>query len=295
MYDSIRLNGSQTNAYIVSTKEASNLEQEDPNSIHEFSDISDETGNLYKPGWELNTIMLASYKNKDSLLSASNYEVQNLITGYKVFREENGVLYYIADTDSNTKNIQDFNTKANTKLLFYLYPKTKDSNGNLILSAPIISEPITPKWDGWNVIGLNKIGKNEYKPDMNNIWNFQLNVESGSIGDNVNRQLHETYSRFPRVMYGRRRYKEGSLKCLLGYISKNDCDYIDSVDMMDKWDEFINNGEIKLLKTPKGQIFPVDIYNSKFDTMDEFLMEPTTLSFDYVQLEDYKNIRVYLI
>ena len=293
MYDSIKLNGAQTNAYIVSQRESLELIQD--SELHEFSEISDENGAIVKPRWELNTVMLASYQNKDTLLSASSYSVSDLISGYKVFREDNGVLYYIKDTGNSTKTIIDFNTKANTKLSFYIYPKTKNENGDTVLSAPIISDYITPQWDGWSVIGLNKIGKNEYTVDTDNIWNFQLNIDSGSIGDNVNRQLHETYSRFPKIMYGRRRYKEGSLKCLLGNISNSDCEYHDSPALMDKWDDFINNGEVKLLKTTKGQVYIVDIYDSKFDTMDGFLGESVELSFNYVQVEDSNNVSVYLV
>lgn len=285
MYDSIKITGSQTNAYVIAEK---TTDMTTPDGI--FS----EEDKIKKPEWNLNTIMLASYPNKDNLYSASNFDINSLITGYKVFREENGVLYYVAETDSINKTLYDFNTKANTRLSFYVYPKTMGENGEPILTSPIKSNYITPTWNGWSVIGLKKQSKNEYTVDTNNIWNFQLNIDSGTIGENVNRQLHETYSRFPKVMYGKRRYKEGSLKCLLGNISQSDCEYHDSHALMDKWDDFVNNGEIKLLKTTKGQVYPVDIYNSKFDIMDGFLGEAIELSFDYVQLEDANNIRAYL-
>jgi len=285
MYNSIRITGSHTNAYVMAEKTTDMNVPE--NIIIE--------GKLKKPDWSLNTVMLASYPDIENLLSASNFDINSLITGYKVFREENGVLYYISDTSKNIKTLYDFNTKANTKLSFYIYPKITGENDKTILSSPIKSDYITPSWNGWSVIGLKKQSKNEYTVDKNNIWNFQLNIESGTIGDTVNRQLHETYSRFPKVMYGKRRYKEGSLSCLLGNISQSDCEYYDSPALMDKWEEFVNNGELKLLKTTKGMIYPVDIYNSKFNIMDEVLGEVIELSFDYVQLEDANNIRVYLM
>ena len=191
MYDSIKLSGSQTNAYIVSQRESLELIQD--SELHEFSEISDENGAIVKPGWDLNTVMLASYPNRENLLSASNFDINSLITGYKVFREENGVLYYVSDTSKNIKTLYDFNTKANTKLSFYIYPKITGENGETILSSPIKSDYITPSWNGWSVIGLKKQSKNEYTVDKNNIWNFQLNIESGTIGDTVNRQLHEKY------------------------------------------------------------------------------------------------------
>lgn len=295
MYDSIKILGSHTNAYVTAKKKDVSLEQEGVSEVHDFSELSPENDIIQKPSWEHTTYMLASYLNKDTILSASNYTVSEEITGYSIYREENGVLYHIADTDSLSKTICDFNTKAKTKLSFYVYPKIATDDGKVRLSSPIVSDIIIPQWRCWSVIGLKKIKKNVYTVDTNNIWKFEFNLESGNLKDTIRRQVHNTYSRFPKVMYGKQRYKEGSISCLIGDISSTNCDYHDSVEMMDRWDEFVNNGEIKLLKAPKGIIYPVDIYDSSYNIMDGYENEPVELSFNYVQVEDSNNMSVYLL
>lgn len=289
MYDSIKITGSHMNAYVMAEKKNVDLIQDSADSsAHDLDE------DIKNPLWNIKTYMLAKYEDEETLLSGSNYTSISQITGYKIFREENGVLYYVQDVDSTQKSIQDFNTKGNTKQSFYIYPKILD-DGKSVLSSPIISEPISPVWDCWSVIGLNKVRKNVYTVDVNNIWNFEVNIKSDSIKDNVRRQVHNTYSRFPKVMYGKQRYKEGSLSCLLGSISHTDCEYNDSVELMDKWDEFVNNREIKLLKAPKGIVYPVDIYDSVFNIQDGYHNEAIELSFSYVQLDDSNNISVYLL
>lgn len=289
MYNTIKIKGSQTNAYIMATREDADIIQEDKSNTHGASDM------VIPDSWSLNTIMLATYNGTDTLLSASNYSLSFPVWGFRIFREENEALYLVADTTQYEKQVYDFNTKANTETRFYIYPKYKDKSGNISLLSPIITETIVPNWDGWSVIGLVRKSKNHYTIDKSNIWNFQLNIESGSFGDNVNRQVHNTYSRFPKIVYGKQRFQEGSLRCLLGLISANDCEYIDSSAMMEKWDNFVHNGEPKLLKNTKGQVYVVDIHNSEFNIMDNYHNEAVELSFDFVQLADTNEVRAYLI
>lgn len=64
------------------------------------------------------------------------------------------------------------------------------------------------------------------------------------------------------------------------------------VDMMDKWREVCYSGNPKLLKDEKGQGFVVQIFDTSNTTNGTWERRPETISFQWVQIADVKDINV---
>ena len=62
--------------------------------------------------------------------------------------------------------------------------------------------------------------------------------------------------------------------------------------MLDRWNDFCANGNIKLLKDRKGNAMLVMITGNSGQTDDILREQPTTVTFNWVQVDDTTNITV---
>ena len=121
-----------------------------------------------------------------------------------------------------------------------------------------------------------------YSIDENNIWQFDLQMQNGGITQNLNKTTYNTFGKYARTNKSNNNYASGSLSCLFGEVSN--FVYYEDADKLEKWSEFINNGNMKLLKDIKGNAWIIDIIESNVKPDDNFLEIPSTLSFSWVQL-----------
>ena len=125
-------------------------------------------------------------------------------------------------------------------------------DGIEVLGTPIFTQTVNTDWYGWSVVGTKPTQRtNEYLVDKNNIWHFTCNIDAEPMHPVYNKNYISGFGQFPKVIQGQENYLEGGLTCLIGDI---DCEnYVgDNIDMIEKWRDFCNNGELKLLKDIKG-------------------------------------------
>jgi hypothetical protein len=123
---------------------------------------------------------------------------------------------------------------------------------------------------------------------------FGLSVKSNGTTSQIDKTIYNGLYRFPRISQGKKNYKESGITCYFGDVDNTSGAYInDTIELADKWIEFVNNGELKLIKDIKGDVIPCDISSSQYQYADEYIQIPTTLTFNYTQLDDMKNISVY--
>lgn len=284
MYTKITAYGGQTINYIHTKS-----------GIDSSSDINTfNNSGFTKPIWTNKTIALSTFQGTD--ISASSLNSLLDIVGYKIYRKNKieNILYYVGTFDSDKVKISDYNICNGRTYQYYIYPIYL-IDGVEQIGNPIITDYTTTDWEYWSIIGTKETSeKNVYIVDTDNIWTFGLSVKSNGTTPQIDKTIYNGLYRFPRISQGKRNYKEGGISCYFGDVDNVTGEYInDTTELVDKWIEFVNNGELKLLKDIKGDVIPCDIKDSQYQYSDEFIQIPITLSFNYIQLDDMKNISVY--
>lgn len=202
-------------------------------------------------------------------------------------------LYDVTTVENGCSVVYDFNIRNNKSYQYRIYP-IYANNGAEVFGAPISTNTLYTDFYGWSIVGTKATEvDNEYIVDNDNIWSFGYNISANPIKPVYNKNYVTGFGQFPQLVQGDENYLEGGLSCLMGDVACNGKYINDSIDSIEKWREFCNNGELKLLKDLKGHIIPCSIKDTT-PTIDYSIIEkPTTISFNFVQLMDRENISVY--
>lgn len=246
---------------------------------------------LSAPEWDNNTIMLAKFIEDPN---ASSYVISEDIIGYRIQRYEVDYdrLYEVVAVDKQHLYFEDYNLRNNKNYRYHIVP-VYSKDGVETLGLPILTETAFTDCDGWSVIGTKPTREmNKYTIDYDNIWTFGLNVSAQSMRPVYNKVYTTGFGKYPKLTHGEENYLEGGLSCLIGDVAC--AGYTgDNIDIIEKWQAFCNNGELKLLRDLKGHVIPCSIKDTTYDIDYSISEQPTTISFNFVQLEDRHNISVY--
>ena len=107
-------------------------------------------------------------------------------------------------------------------------------------------------------------------------------MQNSGVTQTLNKTTYTTFGKYARTNASNNNYATGSFSCLFGEASN--FVYYEDADKLEKWCEFINNGNMKLLKDIKGNAWIIDIVDSNVKPDDSLLEVPSTLTFSWVQL-----------
>ena len=213
---------------------------------------------------------------------------------FSIYREikDTNQLMYVARIGDGGLSITDYNVVNDTTYKYYIF-KEDDS----AISEAVISNDITTCWWDWSLVDLTPSTKekNLYYANSSSIWKFNLNVSSAAKTQTLNNTTYNNLTRFPKVSSGKLNYSSGSLTCLLGNIQKTNngsFSYVEPATMLDEWNDFCANGNIKLLKDRKGNAMLVMITGTSSQIDDVTREQVNTITFEWVQVDDAANITV---
>lgn len=256
--------------------------------IH-LEEISDENKDIftdkYIPHLNNSTRALISFdngnKNCESIISSAfGYS-------FSVYRQRVGSskIIPVGKVSQGSLSVMDYNI-GNKKTYKYLVYK-EDDNYSTDANESL---PITTNWWNWSIAGLKRAGDNSYKVDTDNIWIFELNIESADDVLNLSQTTYNNLTRYPRISYGNGNYKTGGLTCLIGNITNNK--YVDTADMYDAWTEFCGTPSPKLLKDRKGHTLLVGINASSSKIQDETVEQARTLTFNWTEIGSTDDLMI---
>jgi len=128
-------------------------------------------------------------------------------------------------------------------------------------------------------------------------WYFKYNTEARNVNIVTDKTVFETISPFATVNYSARNYKTGTITAFLGSYHKDefnaDWTYKDSIRLQNKFQEFANNGKIKMLRDEIGNVIPVDITLKSFEYNTHTIPTNITVSFEWTQIDTEKNLTVF--
>ena len=227
--------------------------------------------------------------------------------------------FYPVDTEIVNFKFRDFNISNNRRYRYVLYPfdMSGDATSSSIEKA-VTETPIVTNWQGWSITELHPVSGNakKFTASADDVWVFNLNVDTGEQSQNISRQEQQTLGQFNRYSQGKLNYISGSVNCLLGsdvlpasYIIKNGKTINEGgyqeirktdktptsnerVDMLLAWRKLVMSSNPKLLKDRAGQSFLVTISNSTNKPMDAVYRQPNTISFTWTQIGTTEDVEI---
>lgn len=250
--------------------------------------------------------------------------------------------------NSHKGEIRDFNVKNDRTYQYILYPSDYLNNGAEIngLALQIFANyddqvfdsetkkfiegskatawkagsPVSVNWGYWSIIELvpeeNEkdipVVKKTYKANLEQLWVFKYDFETGAQTQNISRNEFTTLGQFPKIGYGQTNYVSGEVSALLGseirpyrgdsYVERlwmnngRDQKIVttnEKVLMLDQWRKFVSSPNPKLLKDTKGQSWIVQIMSNS-NTPKIFIKDqPDSISFTWKQIESTDNVIIY--
>ena len=140
--------------------------------------------------------------------------------------------------------------------------------------------------------------ENCYKIDDSEFgrWYFKLNAEDKNINIVTDKAVYENGYQFPSVNQTDRNYKTGNVTVMLGNYYQNEdkqWSYKDSIRLQNKFQEFANNGKVKMLRDEIGNVLPVDITLKSFDYLPQAVPTSISVTFEWTQVNSEDKLGVY--
>lgn len=202
-----------------------------------------------------------------------------------------------------------------------------DSQGNPTIQGQIVKgsyetsnmagQPICSKWDFWSIAELEPetinvdipLLRKQYRVNNKNVWLFKYSLEPGSQTQNIQREEFDTLGRYPRFGFGELNADSGSISALLGseIVPASKYKYIERMpfsrftplstneksEMLRQWQQFVFSKNPKLLRDIKGNAWIVHITGNSVTTQDFVAPIPSTISFEWKQVDSPKGIIIY--
>lgn len=229
------------------------------------------TLDLYAPTWSGNTIFLANFEDT---LNAGNVltESGNSIIGWKVTRREQGgsLALTICTPDADETGCIDATVELGKTYIYDIYPYTSVEVGEVLES-----DPVAVDYYGYFLID----------PDTGTAYKFDLNAISGPMANDTSMTEYETFTDRNAYSFTDKDIMRCNITAIVG--EDDDGDLSQTITLLDALKAFVNNGEEKIFKTRKGQVFRgVTINYQQSQINDDLAEQLYTISFDFVETAD---------
>jgi len=247
------------------------------NEEHSNETITTNVANPQNISWDFYTVLLANLYND---LNAGNVNMSEFIEKWRIYRRKISETqnHLVCEVPAEVNNIRDYVVSNNNKYIYTVIPIASNYVGD-----SITSNEIATKFYNYS---LTDIVTKE-------VWLFCLNTEGGNISINENISVITNNTQFPIFSRGKCKYKSGQINALLGNINSNGIYSNDTIIDKDNLESFISNGNIKILKTKKGDLLLVETSGFSYSTNDEMGALPQTISFTWTEVEKSDNISLY--
>lgn len=246
----------------------------------------------YKPVLNNFSRFLVTFDDGTTIASG----IADIALGYtfSVYREVAGSneLKFVSKLDDGALSIVDYNVVNDTDYKYYIFKESTDA-----ISEAVVSNDVKTCWWEWSLVDLQQDLNNDkvYYANSQNIWLFGLNLTTSSVSQNISVTTYNNLTTYPRVSVGKQNYKSSSISTLLGSIKKvgaSQISYIEPASLLEEWNDFCVNGNIKLMRDRKGNSMLVAITNTTSQVDDVLKEQANTVSFDWVEIGNTKNISI---
>jgi hypothetical protein len=230
--------------------------------------------------WGVNTILLAGFENTleaGTLITSIPYS----LTAYKIRRREvgsslNPLLTTVTDPTQST--FADYTANNNTAFVYTVAPYFTDGVESIEgrgLSTG--EEGVSLSFAGW-------ILSSGIEATPTTSYTFTMENDSDEIKVVSDYKKYDTYNTYPTFRWGNRLYKESALKTIpYNYITLTG-QYEITVALMEAIKAFINDKNVKVLRTPSGETLYVCTYDFSYKYMDKIAEQPFEIKFSFTEV-----------
>lgn len=307
----------------IVTKEGLTITKDYPIEVSYYEGYPQYTGfNVYKDCLKQAIVI----KNNQEIIQGVSNRIEEIIA-YYIIRQEKGkdeTATVVTIVDSFDK-VYDYSFNKEIEYEYSVLPKMKNEEGQYyygpMITCIVEENGIKTKntsiqyqlrnitlmgtlFEFSDLLGEEKT-PNSYEADLSsfNRWIFRFNTEDKSVNINTDKAVYDSISQFATVNNTNRNYKTGSITAFLGsYYNENsewvkadlqEWTYRDSVYLQNKFQEFANNGKIKMLRDEIGNVIPVDITLKSFEYNPLAMPSNISVSFEWTQVESEDKFVVY--
>lgn len=202
---------------------------------------------------------------------------------------------------SGTLLAQDWFAASNKTYRYHVVSIVEQDN-EYKYTTERITNTVTPEWDCWSITALllaeDESGFSEcdgeiYRTDYTyGTWRLFVEPEMDDVVQNISPTVHETIHALPKVTSSEVNYISGGITCGLGQIECSDKTFIDDIYKVEAWRKFIAQKCVYLLKSPKGDVWVVNISSSPTSKYERNTKSLTTISFNFVETKALNEISI---
>lgn len=231
--------------------------------------------------------LLANYSK--TIDSVTPDEFIDDLTGWRIYRQRRGsnIREFVGEIDSSNCGIEDYMCANQTSYTYYIYPIINNKIGH-----PIKTSEKDTDWWNYALIGFKQDTNGVYSPYMT--WLFDCNLTSAQIVQNLDITKFGTFSRTPKISKGQSNYQTMGVVALLGGISYEKNQYVETMDALETWQQFVGECDLCIWKDRKGAIkIGTVIDNPTAQYIDEISKQPTQIAFNFVETADTSDFKVF--
>jgi len=229
------------------------------------------TLDLYAPSWGGTTILLANFEDT---LDAGNVVIDsgNPLVGWTVTRREQGssLAETICEPDITETGCIDTTAQLGKTYIYDIYPYTNEEVGEALES-----DPVTVDYYGYFLID----------PSDGTAYKFDLNAISGTMANDTSMTEYETFTERNAYSFVDKNIMRCTISAVVG--EDDNGDLSQTVELLDTLKAFINNGQEKIFKTRKGEVYRgITINHQKTPINDDLSEQVYSVSFDFIEAAD---------
>ena len=247
--------------------------------------------------WSKTTSLYANFNNKKERLSAGNSAVIGSIQGYEIYRKkyDEAIAEYVGTIQKSDEIIDDvlvdYSVKNGVEYTYYLFPNTGTTMSGSVLS-PVITKQIAIDVPYWSLFIVDETDE-ENVFYLDKMFKFELNLQVDDMTNNTQVSISQNFTKYPTIQYGASNYWSGSLSSLCGFISANDVDYVQTVNMIDELKSIASDTRRKFLKDISGNLWEVNVGAPVSISTDNMTLQNVkTWKFSWVEVGDTKGISI---
>lgn len=234
----------------------------------------------FEPSWTLDTWFLAIF-NGTGINGGNITPSGDSITGAAVYRLKKGDrrLQLVANVGIGSSTLVDEGFRNQSTYTYYVFVL----GTNTYVSAPLISNPVTPMFWNWTVLDCSVDSNGTYHLEEAHL--FRNSVSTDSISNNNAPSMLQNFTPYPLRQPSSYNFKSSTLTGYIGRVDMKLNQYIDTVDMAEALYNLSVSNNPKFLRDRKGNLWRIQTNAAvSMQTGDTMVPQPYFGSFPWAEV-----------
>lgn len=234
----------------------------------------------FEPSWTLDTWFLATF-NGTGINGGNITPSGDSITGAAVYRLKKGDrrLQLVANVGIGSSTLVDEGFRNQSTYTYYVFVL----GTNTYVSAPLISNPVTPMFWNWTVLDCSVDSNGTYHLEEAHL--FRNSVSTDSISNNNAPSMLQNFTPYPLRQPSSYNFKSSTLTGYIGRVDMKLNQYIDTVDMAEALYNLSVSNNPKFLRDRKGNLWRIQTNAAvSMQTGDTMIPQPYFGSFPWAEV-----------